>query len=187
MTSTSNDLLRWGSNNEGIFNLKEAKRIATGLNFPSPNKTWKDLWNNPHWTKIKLFRWLDQHEKILTWENLKKRGFAGPSRCQLCGMQEETMNHLLNLCSFTSILWNWVADIFKQTDRNENDINGNLKNWRDFSDNETVNTACALIPRFLIWNVWKELNNRIFTDKSGSAQSITAQILKQLKETVNAL
>lgn len=66
------------------------------------------------------------------------------------------MNHLLTLFSFTSTLWNWVANIFKQTNKNENDITVTLKNWRkDFSDNETVNSAWALIPGFLIWNVWK--------------------------------
>eukprot|EP00253_Pinus_taeda_P032242 PITA_32242 len=56
LTSTSDDLLRWGSNNQGVFNLKEAKRIATCLNFPNTDKSWKDLWNNPHLMKIKLFR-----------------------------------------------------------------------------------------------------------------------------------
>jgi len=48
LTSTSDDLLRWGRNNEGVFNLKEAKIIAMGLNLPSTDKTWKDIWNNPH-------------------------------------------------------------------------------------------------------------------------------------------
>ena len=81
--------------------------------------------------------WLVQHKKILTWENLQKRGVAGPSRCQLCELQEEKMEHLLNLCPFTSTLWNWVASIFKQTDRDASSITGTLKNWwKDFSDNE---------------------------------------------------
>ena len=56
---------------------------------------------------------------------------------------------------------------------------------KDFSDSETVNTTWALILGFLIWDVWKEQNNRIFKDKSSSTQSIIAQILKLLKETVN--
>jgi len=93
--------------------------------------------------------------------------------------QEETINHLLNLCSYTSTLWNWVADVFNQTERNENDITITLKNWkRDFSDNETMNTTWALIPGFLAWNVWKEHNNRIFKDKTGLAQNIITVILK---------
>jgi len=63
-----------------------------------------------------------------------------------------------------------------------------LNNWRrDFSDNETINIARALIPRFLIWKVWKEHNNRIFKDKNGPVSSILALILKQFKETVNTL
>jgi hypothetical protein len=123
--------------------------------------------------KIKLFVWMVQHKKILTWKNLRKKGFVGPSRCQLCGLHEETMDHLLHLCTFTSTLWNWVAPIFRQTDRDENDITKTLKNWRkNLSENETVNTASTLIPGFLIWDVWKERNNRIFNDKAGLTQSI---------------
>eukprot|EP00253_Pinus_taeda_P033272 PITA_33272 len=99
LISTSDDQLRWGKNKAGLFTLKEAKRIATGLNLPSTNKTWKEIWDNPHWIKVKLFKWLVHQGKILTWDNLRKRGFVGPSRCHLCGQQEETTNHLLNRCS----------------------------------------------------------------------------------------
>eukprot|EP00253_Pinus_taeda_P017321 PITA_17321 len=106
LISTFIDQLRWGRNSEGNFNLKEAKEIATGHNMTNPNKIWKDLWKNPHWMKIKLFVWMVQHKNILTWENLRKKGFAKPSRCQLCGLQEESMDHILNLCTFTSTLWN---------------------------------------------------------------------------------
>jgi len=108
LTSTLFDQLIWGRNNEGKFNLKEAKRIAIGLEFPNPDKIWKHLWQNSHWMKIKLFMWFVHHKKMLTWENLQKIGLVGLSRCQLCGLQEEMMDHLLNLCPFTSTLWNWV-------------------------------------------------------------------------------
>jgi len=169
LISTSTDQLRWGRNSEDNFNFKEAKRIATGFNFPSLDKIWKDLWQNPHWMKIKLFMWLVHHKKILTWENLRKKGFAGPSRCQLCGIHEETMDHLLNFCTFTSTLWNWVSLIFRQTDRDENDITKTLNNWRrNLSENETVNIVWTLFPGFLICDVWKERNNRIFKDKFGT-------------------
>ena len=113
----------------GLFTLKEAKRIDTGLNYPNTNRMWKELWDNPHWMKFKLFKWLVQQGKILTWDNLRKRGFVGPSRCHQCGDQEETTNHLLNRCSFTTIIWNWVGDVFEKTDRQVNDIIATLKNW----------------------------------------------------------
>jgi len=95
--------------------------------------------------------WLVQHKKILTWENLRKRGLSSPSKCQLCESQEETMDHLINLRPLTSTLWNWIAAIFRQTDKDMGSITNTLKKWRkNFSDNETVNKDWALAPSFLI-------------------------------------
>lgn len=62
--------------------------------------------------KIKLFIWLVQHKKILTWDNIRKRGVLGPSRCQLCEAHEETIENLLNNYNLTSSLWDSFATIF---------------------------------------------------------------------------
>eukprot|EP00253_Pinus_taeda_P021775 PITA_21775 len=95
--------------------------------------------------------WLVQHRKILTWDNIRKRGILGPSRCQLCEAQEETMEHLLN------------------------------------SYNEVLATNWALFPSFIVWNVWKERNNRISKDEKRTSHYIFELILKQLKETVSTI
>ena len=44
-----------------------------------------------------------------------------------------------------------------------------------------------LTLRFLIWNVWKERNNRIFKEKVSPVSNILKLVLKQLKETVHFL
>ena len=164
------DQLRWGNNNEGKFNLKEAKRMALKLNSTKPDWVWKKLWKHQGWMKTKLFMWLVHHKKILTWENIRKRGVSGPSRCQLCELQDEMMEHLLNRYIFTSLLWDRIAFIFRQTDRDKGSITNTLRNWRrNFSDYETINKAWALAPSFLIWDVWKERNNRIFKNKKSSS------------------
>ena len=38
------DQLRWGNNNEGVLNLKEAKLILLDLNSQFPDKPWLNLW-----------------------------------------------------------------------------------------------------------------------------------------------
>jgi len=92
--------------------------------------------------KIKLFIWLVHQRKILTWENLLEKGFIGPSKCYLCGSQEEMMDHLLKLCPFTSNVWDWVASIIRHSDRDSLSISNTLKNWRNnFSGNEIINKA----------------------------------------------
>ena len=60
LNSNLNDQLIWGKNKTSLFNLKESKRIDAGLNLPNTDKTWKEIWENPHWMKVKLFKWLVQ-------------------------------------------------------------------------------------------------------------------------------
>eukprot|EP00253_Pinus_taeda_P027356 PITA_27356 len=181
------DQLRWGNNNEGIFNIKEAKSILLELASQAPNQTWKNLWRHQGWMKIKLFMWLFHHRKILTWDNIRKRGMIGPSICQLYEAQEENMEHLLNSCKFTSRLWDAFANIFQQIDRNKESITNTLNRWRrNFSDNEVLNLAWALMPSFIIWNIWKEMNKRIFKNEKNPALSLFDHILKQIKEMVSS-
>eukprot|EP00253_Pinus_taeda_P019460 PITA_19460 len=81
LVTGGHDQLRWGNNNEGTFNLKETKHILLELDSLAPDRIWKNLWRHQGWMKIKLFMWLVHHKKILTWDNIQKRGVLGPSRC----------------------------------------------------------------------------------------------------------
>jgi len=111
--SKRHDQLRWDNKNYGNFNLKEYKLIIMDLDSKAPDRIWQNLWKHQGWMKIKLFLWLVLQRKILTWDNIKKRGFLGPLRCQLYEAQEETIEHLLNTSIFTSRLWDVFASIFQ--------------------------------------------------------------------------
>jgi hypothetical protein len=102
VVSEEEDQLRWGRNNGGEFNLKEARNYITDQNQEDPAQQWGKIWGNPQWPKIKMFKWIVLPNRILTWENLRKRGFIGPSRCHLCQPKEETTNHLLDECNYTT-------------------------------------------------------------------------------------
>jgi len=60
------DQLRWGNNNEGTFNPKEAKGILLEMDSHVLDRIWQNLWKHQGWMKIKLFMWLVHHKKILT-------------------------------------------------------------------------------------------------------------------------
>jgi len=61
------------------------------------------------------------------------------------------MEHLLNLCPFTSNMWDWVASIFRQIDRDRLSISDTLKNWRkNFSGNDIINKAWILVLGIVI-------------------------------------
>ena len=56
--------------------------------------------------KIDLFIRTLLHGRILTGENLEKRGVAGPFRCPLCAAGGETITHLFLHCPYANLVWN---------------------------------------------------------------------------------
>ena len=66
---------------------------------------YNDLWKLQFPLKVKLFMWLLLEQRILTWENLVKRGIHGPRRYILYGNCEEISYHLFVDCIFTKDIW----------------------------------------------------------------------------------
>jgi hypothetical protein len=129
------------------------------LDQEDPTQHWDKLWNNPHWPKIKKFQWLILHNNILTWENLRKRGFIGPSRCHLCQAQEETTNHLVDECAYTAELWDWAASILRQSNRIRGNIVATINLWKEnYNEQEEVNLCWILTLGMIIWSIWNERN-----------------------------
>ena len=116
------DILQWGYRPQGTFSTREAYQLKSHLDPLPDTKVWHKLWSLKHWPKITLFLWLVTHSSILTWDNLSKRGFVGPSLCILCGEAEETMNHLLNYCHYIAQIWDQAALIMRTLDRHKDSI-----------------------------------------------------------------
>jgi len=58
---------------------------------------------------------------------------------------------------------------------------------RNFSNHEIINSAWSLTPSFIIWNVWKERNKRIFKEEKNPPYLMFETILKKLKEIVGSI
>jgi hypothetical protein len=151
------DILRWGHSNTGTYNLQEAYFFSTGHNSLPKEAIWNKIWGAKLWPKINTFLWLAANHSILTWDNLMKRGFIGPSWCHLCCNDGETQNHLLNLCSYNSHLWDQCASIMRTSDRNRLGIRETMEEWRDsIFQSPILNRIWQLLPGFILWQIWKE-------------------------------
>eukprot|EP00253_Pinus_taeda_P019806 PITA_19806 len=121
--------------------------------------------------KIIHFAWLVFYNKNLTWDNLRKRYWHGPSRCTMCKSDEETNLHMFFKCPVIQWIWYVLANTF------------------DFLLTEFDSPSAALIwwsrqngnRRFLIliflWTVWKWRNAHIFTDSAMPTSSIMDNIM----------
>ena len=98
------DELIWPLDVKGAFNIKSFCKVVFdrpfGPDFPSTA-----IWRSNAPPKVCFFAWATTLEKVPTEDVLKRRNFHGPSRCVLCGQEEETVHHLLVHCQWASSLW----------------------------------------------------------------------------------
>ena len=69
------------------------------------------MWNPIVPTKVGFFAWEVLWGKVLTMNQLKKRGLPLASRCPLCKEAEETIEHLLIHCPKTWSLWTTLFNV----------------------------------------------------------------------------
>ena len=62
-----------------------------------------------------FFAWEASWGKVLTLDQLKRRGWNLGNRCFLCCVEEETINHILIHCSKARVLWELVFTLFGVT------------------------------------------------------------------------
>ena len=122
---------------------------------------YNELWNWQLPLKVELFVWIMLKQRILTWENLNKRGFSGTSRCILCGISEETMFHLFVECGFIKDIWQTISKDLNLVSPWEGfQMEDCFQKWLKKKDNGNE------IPCFICWDVWKHINLVIFEDLS---------------------
>eukprot|EP00253_Pinus_taeda_P009939 PITA_09939 len=164
------DILRWGYEEKGIFTTQEAYKLIIKDRVVK-DKLWDKIWNSSIWLKVSTFLWLLSHNRILTWDNLRKRNFSGPSICPNCKQEEETTLHLMQTCQLGRKLWEKITFWCQKEGRVHGDIKGTLRTWsQEPYQSKLLNTLWKLILGLLMWNIWKERNRRLFKDQSMSIE-----------------
>jgi hypothetical protein len=159
------DSISWIWTTDGSYSAKSAYKaqfIGTFSRFTT-TKIWK-AYAEP---KCTMFSWLVLHGKILTADRLATRGWPHDPTCQLCLHAPETACHLCKDCPFTSMVWStvhgWSADDCPQA--LSPGMHTTVNDWWDAmlvgADKKTKRSRSGRLL-YVIWNVWKERNKRIF-------------------------
>jgi ribonuclease HI len=181
------DILRWGHSASGNFSVKEAYYLQGNYHNQEMDNIWSKIWNKALWPKVSTFLWLIIHNRILTWDNLRKRGFIGPSICVLCQCQEETKEHLFNGCHYSQSVWDQGAQIMRRSNQNRGSIRDTIENWDSITyNNPILNYIWQLLPGFILWQIWKERNKRIFHSKESTPELTWDRAAILIKETIRS-
>uniref|UniRef100_A0A2N9G2D1 Reverse transcriptase domain-containing protein n=1 Tax=Fagus sylvatica TaxID=28930 RepID=A0A2N9G2D1_FAGSY len=104
------DGLWWNLKTKGIFDVRS--RYSFFGESPSLVFPWKCIWRTKAPRRACFFVWTAAWKKILTCENLRKRGYYITSWCCMCRCNGETVEHLLLHCPVAGALWNWIFKTF---------------------------------------------------------------------------
>jgi hypothetical protein len=131
--------------------------------------------------KIDMFVWTVAQKGVLSEENLKKKGWAGPTRCPLCCQEEETTNHLLVACPFASEVWHLALGLGALTSILPQEVQLLLSNWQALCPFQTANQGhlsvlWRVIPKFILWKIWLERNNRLFREEKRTLAQVATRI-----------
>jgi hypothetical protein len=182
------DSITWLWMANGEYSASSAYHIQFQGSFPKFDS--KKIWCAYVEPKAKLFAWLVLHKRILTADLLAKKGWPHDPTCQLCHNDPETADHLCKDCPFTKDVWNtmsmWAGGQGGTQPQDHCSIDCW---WNAFTSDCTRKMAKERSGRiiYVMWNVWKERNRRIFNATSLSYLEVAHLAFEELTQISGAL
>lgn len=96
-----------GHTQNGEFSMKSAYNLL--IKEVADMTCWIKVWNSQLIAKVNFFWWSLIHGKILTLDNLAKRGLNLANICCLCKTKEKSINHLLLHCELSKEVWHLIT------------------------------------------------------------------------------
>ncbi len=147
---------RWCTN--GAFSVKSTYKVLNdgGLRDACALK----IWNLRVPAKVQIFVWLALKKRLLTTDNLAKRGWSGSELCVLCGSENETVDHILLNCVYTRFVAWWVLGVMDHEGAGD-DVRSVWEKGMLRGSPGAVNVRLASVAT-LWWVVWDIRNKTIF-------------------------
>lgn len=139
--------------------------------------SWKMIWKAKNPDRNKQFIWRLQHNAIATRRNLVRKKIASDPRCPICKMEEETIEHLLFLCPWTTSVWFGLQ--LCPVPKKEN-----VTHFGDWIDSLVDPSWCLVADKdtlfailmVTLWCIWKARNAMVFEDYNPNPNDILYSI-----------
>ena len=108
--------------------------------------------------------------RIITADNLKRKGFSGPSRFSMCLNEEESIQHLFLDCPFTRECWKQLSSPLEMELNFSITFNDFFFEWKkkypySMKNKKTIKRFWESLPSFLCQQIWISRNKIIFKDQ----------------------
>ncbi|WJZ92487.1 hypothetical protein VitviT2T_011477 [Vitis vinifera] len=164
------DKMVWTTSKSGVFSVKSLYSILEpggSAMFP-----YIGIWKASVPPKVAFFAWEASWGKILTLDQLQRRGYSLANRCFLCLAEAETVDHLLLHCVMTRTLWNLLFSLFGVEWVLSGTVKETLLGWHGAFVGKIRKKAWQMAPLCIFWSVWKERNSLAFGNEVLSIQRL---------------
>ncbi|OAY76175.1 putative ribonuclease H protein [Ananas comosus] len=133
--------------------------------------------------RVQFFMWLLYKNRILTHDNLRRRGWILASRCELCFNVGEDIIHLFLHCPYSLAVW---ASLNLLLCLPQPSLLGLGDSWAMWSSRlpKDIRKVGNTIFSCFAWSIWSERNHRIF-DNTCSTPLSTASRIRMLIANVD--
>jgi len=105
------DARMWSASKDGLF-LVSSFFSALSIKLRERSDVCS-LWKLKAPPRVVIFRWLALRKRILTMDNLRRRGRIVVNGCQMCLREEEFVDHLMLHCKTAQAIWRSVVGWFE--------------------------------------------------------------------------
>jgi hypothetical protein len=143
----------------GYYVHKGYTTLLCQLMLPPKSRYWTNIWHLDGIPKINIFYWTLAHGKIITGENLCKRGIHSPTRCVLCCSDRESSSHLFLECEFSREVWQVALQELIHKINWSTTIRHLLGRWKShyqgyFLHKPIFKRLWLALPKFICWQIW---------------------------------
>ena len=171
-----------GSKNDA-FSVKSMYKVldcSLQVDFP-----FRSIWNPVAPPRMGFFAWEASWGKVLTLDQLKRRGRALANRCFLCEEDEEDINHLLLHCKKARMLWDLFLSIVETSWVFPDSVIQMLLSWQGAPLGKKRKNIWIAAPLCLFWTVWHNRNMLVFENRATSDQRTKFIFLSKLWSLAN--
>ena len=140
----------------------------------------KGIWKVKVPLRVSFFMWTVSLGKILTLDNLRKRGLIVMDWCCMCKRSGESINHLLLHCEVARTLRSVLFTLFGVKWVMNGRVTDFLACWKGQRGNKMVMEVWRMAPLCLMWTIWRERNARCFEDTELTMAELSNRFLKLL-------
>lgn len=173
------DELLWNGTPDKQYSAASAYRTLAGIGL----EKWefRDIWNLPIPSSIKIFLFLLLKDKLLTKDVMMRRNFnCQTACCPMCNTnQVETGFHLFFTCPFARELWNRLNHYLG---RQLLVLSSSVQDtWRStqHASSPQMKTEGHMFLAAALWSIWKQRNMRIFENRVASLDVVLRWLVEE--------